>query len=176
MKLKLLYLLFVSVFIRQTLLAAPVITAINPSSGPVGTVVTVFGAGLNSPTAFTIGGKPVIIISNTGTQLVAMVVPGISTGLVSVTTASGTAVSASVFTITEPRPAYTQQGAPVKGSGGIGTDPKQGYAVDLSADGNTAVVGAPFDNASAGAVYVFTRSGSLWTQQGNKLVGTGSTK
>jgi FG-GAP-like repeat/FG-GAP repeat len=49
-----------------------------------------------------------------------------------------------------------------------------GGSVALSADGNTAVVGGPFDNSSVGAVWVFTRSGGVWTQQGSKLVGTGA--
>jgi hypothetical protein len=54
----------------------------------------------------------------------------------------------------------------------------------LSADGNIAIVGGPGDNpwdrsvplglGAAGAAWVFTRSGSVWTQQGNKLVGTGA--
>jgi hypothetical protein len=56
-------------------------------------------------------------------------------------------------------------------------------SVALSADGNTAILGGPGDNQSdrhaqfglgaAGAAWVFTRSGSVWTQQ-NKLVGTGA--
>ena len=44
----------------------------------------------------------------------------------------------------------------------------------LSADGNTALVGGPYDNGGTGAAWVFTRSGSTWTQQGPKLVGTGA--
>ncbi|MGE0127865.1 MAG: putative Ig domain-containing protein [Blastocatellales bacterium] len=38
-----------------------------------------------------------------------------------------------------------------------------GHAVALS--GNTALVGAPFDNLSRGAAYVFVRNGGKWTQQ-----------
>jgi hypothetical protein len=49
----------------------------------------------------------------------------------------------------------------------------QGASVALSADGNTAIVGGPSDNMTTGAAWVFTRSGGIWTQQGNKLVGTG---
>jgi hypothetical protein len=41
--------------------------------------------------------------------------------------------------------------------------------VALSPDGNTALIGGPGDNSSAGAAWVFTRSGSTWTQQGKKL-------
>jgi hypothetical protein len=51
----------------------------------------------------------------------------------------------------------------------------QGHSVALSADGNTAMAGGPLDNSS-GAVWVWTRSGGVWTQQGSKLVGTGASK
>jgi hypothetical protein len=59
------------------------------------------------------------------------------------------------------------------GTGAIG-NASQGFSVALSADGNTAIVGGIGDNTNAGAVWVFTRSGGVWTQQGNKLVGTGA--
>jgi hypothetical protein len=36
------------------------------------------------------------------------------------------------------------------------------------------MVGGPDDNSSAGAAWVFTRSGSKWSQQGKKLVGSGA--
>ncbi len=45
-----------------------------------------------------------------------------------------------------------------------------GRSVALSADGNTALVGAPRDSGEVGAVWVFTRTGSTWTRQA-KLVG-----
>ena len=44
-------------------------------------------------------------------------------------------------------------------------------SVALSADGNTALIGGSGDNDSVGAAWVFTRSGSTWTQQGEKLTG-----
>jgi len=48
-----------------------------------------------------------------------------------------------------------------------------GNAVDMSADGNTFIVGANYEstspNSNNGAVYVFTRSGSTWTQQAKLL-------
>ena len=40
-----------------------------------------------------------------------------------------------------------------------------GYSVSLSADGSTALVGAYNKSSSTGAAYIFTRSGSTWTQQ-----------
>lgn len=39
-----------------------------------------------------------------------------------------------------------------------------GSAVAISNDGNTAVISAPSKDSGAGAVYVFTRSGTTWTQ------------
>ncbi len=45
-----------------------------------------------------------------------------------------------------------------------------GRSVALSADGNTALVGAPRDSGEVGAVWVFTRTGSTWTPQA-KLTG-----
>ncbi|HEY9166147.1 MAG TPA: T9SS type A sorting domain-containing protein [Candidatus Kryptonia bacterium] len=68
---------------------------------------------------------------------------------------------------------WTQQGSKLVGAGAVGKS-DQGYSVALSADGNTAVIGGPYDNSNTGAAWVFTRSGSTWTQQGNKLLGTGA--
>ena len=38
---------------------------------------------------------------------------------------------------------------------------------------NTAVVGGSNDSSRTGAVWVYTRTGGIWTQQGSKLVGSG---
>ena len=68
---------------------------------------------------------------------------------------------------------WTQQGSKLVGTGAVGIA-AQGLSVALSADGNTAIVGGPCDNSNTGAAWVYTRSGGVWTQQGNKLVGTGA--
>ena len=68
---------------------------------------------------------------------------------------------------------WSQQGAKLVGSGAVGTA-YQGYSVALSGNGNTAIVGGPADNGTAGASWVFTRSSGVWSQQGAKLVGTGA--
>jgi FG-GAP repeat len=51
---------------------------------------------------------------------------------------------------------------------------RAGESVAVSADGNTALVAAPSENGLLGAVFVFTRSGSTWTQQA-KLTAKGET-
>ncbi len=48
----------------------------------------------------------------------------------------------------------------------------QGQSVSLSADGNTAIVGATGDHSYAGAAWIWTRSAGVWTQQGPKLTGS----
>jgi hypothetical protein len=51
------------------------------------------------------------------------------------------------------------------GSGGLG------FSVALSADGNTALIGAGDDGGGDGSAYIFTRAnGTTWSQQGSKLV------
>jgi hypothetical protein len=68
---------------------------------------------------------------------------------------------------------WSQQGSKLVGNGAVGAA-NQGWSVGLSADGNTAIVGGPFDNSNAGAAWVFTRSNGVWTQQGSKLNGSGA--
>jgi hypothetical protein len=63
---------------------------------------------------------------------------------------------------------WTQQ-AKLVPVGAIGA-PKTGWSVALSADGNTAITGGHHDNNDVGAVWTWTRSGSAWSQSGNKLV------
>jgi hypothetical protein len=47
----------------------------------------------------------------------------------------------------------------------------KGNSVSLSADGTT-IVGGPGDSNGQGAAWVYAPSGSVWTQQGSKLVST----
>ncbi len=68
---------------------------------------------------------------------------------------------------------WTQQGNPISVTGNIG-QPAAGYSIALSGDGNTMAVGGNGDNSLVGAVWVFTRSNTTWTQQ-TKLVATDAT-
>jgi len=68
---------------------------------------------------------------------------------------------------------WAQQGAKLTGGAEEGADGRFGWSVALSADGETALIGANHDEGGAGAVWVFTRSGSTWAQQGAKLTGGG---
>jgi hypothetical protein len=68
---------------------------------------------------------------------------------------------------------FTPQGSKLVGNDAVG-NAGQGRSVALSADGNTAILGGCCDNSNAGAVWVYTRSGGIWTQQSDKLVGSGA--
>ena len=83
-----------------------------------------------------------------------------------------------VWVFTRAGSTWSQQGPKLVGTGADVGGAGQGRSVALSADGNTALVGGPLDGynegVSTGAAWVFTRSGSTWSQQGSKLVGTGA--
>jgi hypothetical protein len=68
---------------------------------------------------------------------------------------------------------WTQQGEKLVGSGAVDLA-NQGTSVSISADGNTVAVGGSTDNYLAGAVWIFTRTGAVWTQQGPKLIPPGN--
>jgi formylglycine-generating enzyme required for sulfatase activity len=66
---------------------------------------------------------------------------------------------------------WSQQGPKLVCTGAGGAS-NQGWSVSLSADGDTAVIGAPDDDSSAGASWIWKRVGGIWAQQGAKLVGS----
>ena len=63
-------------------------------------------------------------------------------------------VSGTLFAAPSAIAEFSQQGPKLAGTGALGTA-DQGFSLSLSADGNTAIVGGPVDNSSAGAAWVF---------------------
>jgi len=63
---------------------------------------------------------------------------------------------------------WSQQGPKLTGAGEIGGG-LFGGSVALSANGSTALIGAPWDNHDHGAAWLFARHGATWTQQGHNL-------
>ena len=172
MRSKLLLAVILFILTGQALYAAtPTITSFTPAQGYVGTLVTITGTNMGNPTAFSIGGVAAIVVSNTGTQLVGMVMPGAATGTIKVTTTGGTATGTGTFTLLVNPEGYpqSQQGAPLIGTNGLG-QPYQGNSVAISADGNTAIVGGYNDNSNQGAGWFYTRTNGVWTQQGAKVI------
>ncbi len=78
----------------------PLISSFTPTSGPVGTVVTISGTGLTQTTKVTFNGVTATtftVVSDT--QVNATVPTGATTGKIAVTTTGGTATSATNFTV-----------------------------------------------------------------------------
>jgi hypothetical protein len=71
------------------------------------------------------------------------------------------------YVFTRSASAWGQQGELTAGDGSAGDG--FGVSVGLGANGGTALIGASGKNSGQGAAYVFTRSGSTWTQQGGAL-------
>lgn len=148
----------------------------TPLSGPIGSIVTVTGSGVNftTTTAFSVNGFPGLVISSTPTSMIGFVMPGTTSGVISVTTVANGALSSDTsFTVTPTLAPIVQQGPKLVGTGAIGAA-NQGQGIALSADGNTLASVGPGDNSVFGAIWVFTRSAGVWSQQGPKLVVTGN--
>ncbi len=86
---------------KQSFKVVPVITNINPTSGPVGTQVTITGSGFIGTKTVTFGGvkQPTFTLKSDGTQIAATVPSGAVTGKIKVTTAGGSATSSQTFTV-----------------------------------------------------------------------------
>lgn len=149
----------------------PTLVSFSPASGAVGTLVTITGIDFSTTQSVKIGGVAAVPINESSSALVALVMPGAVSGPVTGSTSSITFASSSAFTVTATGVPTKQQGGKLTGTGSVG-EARQA-AVALSADGNTALIGGPIDNTNVGATWVFTRSNGVWTQQGDKLLGTG---
>lgn len=151
--------------------ATPTITTFTPGAGYPGTMITLTGTNLDQLTTASAGGVPAVILSRSATSARILVMPGAATGSVSVTNPVSTATASSSFTVNASLYPYFQQGAKLTNSS---TNAVQGSYVSVSADGNTAIIGAPGDDSNKGAAWIYVRSGTTWSQQA-KLVGTGAT-
>ena len=78
----------------------PSISGFSPSSGPVGTTVTISGTNLTKATSVKFNGTATPILTDTAGQITAKVPAGATTGTIIVTTAGGNATSATNFTVT----------------------------------------------------------------------------
>jgi FG-GAP repeat protein len=81
-------------------------------------------------------------------------------------------MSGAAWVFTRSGASWAQQGSKLTGAGESGPG-ELGWSVALSADGNTALAGAPADGD--GAAFAFARTGTTWTQQGSKLVPSDAT-
>jgi hypothetical protein len=100
----------------------PVISSFAPTSGPVGTEVTLTGSWFTGVTEVTFDVSVAISFTvDSDTQIRAEVPVGASTGLIRVTNASGIGTSTSAFTVTVPSAAVTFEELQSGGSSGLST-------------------------------------------------------
>src|SRR5437773_293897 len=85
-----------------TVLSPPTITSFTPTSGLVGTSVTINGTNFNGATAVRFNGTTANYTVNSATVIHASVPANATTGSISVTTPGGTATSSSAFTVLYP--------------------------------------------------------------------------
>ena len=84
---------------KQTFTVVPVISSFTPTSGPVGTKVTITGSGLTGASKVSFGGVSAAFTVNSGTQITATVPSGAVTGKIKITTAGGSVTSSGIFTV-----------------------------------------------------------------------------
>jgi IPT/TIG domain-containing protein/List-Bact-rpt repeat protein len=105
-----------------TVVSPPTITDFSPTSGPVGTSVTISGTNFTGATAVTFNGVSATFSVSSDRVIQATVPAGATTGPLSVTTPGGTATSANNFTVTATltvRKTGTTGGSVTSGDGGI---------------------------------------------------------
>jgi hypothetical protein len=125
----------------------PVVSALNPASGPPTTVVTLSGSNFDDSTAnvsVAFSGVPATVVSAAQTQITAIVPFGAFSGPVTVTV-FGQQATGPVFTVTAPKPSSNRaetQFQYVDTSSGLG-----GTRVDFLAsnDDDTTQLTLPFD-------------------------------
>lgn len=99
---------------NRSFLVTPQITSFTPSSGIVGTLVTITGVSLSQTTKVTIGGKAASFTVLSDTQVTATVPAGAKTGQkITVTTRGGTAQSTSAFMVVPSISSFTPTSGPV---------------------------------------------------------------
>jgi len=147
----------------------PTIASVSPSSGPVGSVVTITGTNLGSVTSATVNGLdagPVTVLSPTSIRIT---VPGGATsGKIGVTNPSSSAISAAAFTLTPAitglSPARGEPGTSVTISGttlGAASLVRFGaIAAPITGNSSTQLTVTVPSSAASGPVTVVTPTGT----------------
>jgi glucose/arabinose dehydrogenase len=141
---------------------APSISGFSPTSGPVGTSVTISGSNFTGASAVTFNGTNAQSYTvDSSTQITAVVAAGTNSGTISVTTPGGTATSAGSFTVSPvPAPSISSF-TPTKG--------KAGSKVTINGSNFTGATAVKFNGTNASSFTI--RSSSKI----NATVGSGTT-
>jgi hypothetical protein len=122
----------------------PVVVLFNPTSGPVGTPVTITGVGFNDGTPATsvkFNGTTATFSKDSDTQIIATVPSGATSGPISVTDSAGTSTSLTSFSVSPPGSPVVALFVPI--SGPVGTP------VTITGDNFTGATAVTFNGTSA---------------------------
>src|SRR5207248_10611 len=122
-----------------TVVSRPTIASFSPTSGPVGTSVTISGTNFTGATVVAFNGTSASFTVTSATAIQATVPAGATSGSLSVTTPGGTATSAGSFTVVSP-PTITSFSP---SSGPVGT------SVTISGTNFTGASAVAFNGTSA---------------------------
>jgi len=120
---------------------------LSATQGTIGSILILSSASdLTEVENVTIGGTSALFLSRSQNELKTMVMPGSTTGDITVEYADGRSGVAGAYQVISSIPPSQQQGQKLVGTGGQGVG-EQGYSLALSADGNTALLGGYRDNS-----------------------------
>ena len=165
---------------------APIITTIAPITGGVGTGVTIYGTNFIDATAVSFNSVKAPFVVANATHIYTSVPPGATTGLITVTTPSGTTAGNSIFTVgaTSVLPAITGLAPIAGGVGGsvtltgrnfVGTSQVKFNSVPatiFTVLSNTSIVTAVPPGATTGPISVTSAVGTSSSSAGFIINGT----
>ena len=160
-----------SPFTMSTPAPAPAITSLSPTSGLVGTAVTLTGTAFTGATAVKFNGTTTLFSVTSDTSISTVVPAGATSGTLSVTTPAGTGTSTSSFTVTVPGPAITsfnpasgilRSAVTLTGTGFTGTTSVKfnGTATTFTVLSDTAISTSVPTGATSGTLTVTTPLGT----------------
>nr|WP_249355532.1 IPT/TIG domain-containing protein [Chloracidobacterium sp. D] len=157
-------------FVVTTGPTPPIISNFTPPSGPVGTIVTIFGSGFVQVSEVRFNGVAATFTVNSNTQITATVPAGATTGPITVTNPAGTATSSTNFvvilppTITSFSPTSGPVGTSVTitGTNFTGTTDVRfnGVAATFTVNSNTQITATVPAGATTGPITVTNPAGT----------------
>jgi hypothetical protein len=134
--------------------------ALDRNAGPAGTLISVFGNDVIGTNYIMVNGNPAVIAGRSNEKLSAIVMPGSSSGAVTLSVDGVDANSPGDFNVTSRMVPDTQQGSFVMGNF-TPTNVYIGERIAVSADRNVVAIGEPlqaFNGAYDGNIHMFIRT------------------
>src|SRR5512132_435972 len=164
--------------------AVPAISSFSPTSGPVGTSVTINGSGFSGATNVKFAGTPATFTVDSDVKITAVVPAGATTGRIKVVTPDGFATSPAQFTVTSgagptitsfsPNSGPVGTSVTINGTGFSGATAVKfnGTTATFTVNSDTKITATVPPGATTGKISVTTPSGA--DTSGTKFTVTGT--